>query len=146
MPRVGSSKKGPCPNSGSSKKAPCAKAGSSKRHPVQRHIPSTPEYGSAPPPCENMLFSQYSQVHTQTNFGAVITIDKLILHVYMPHWGLRKYTYPAEPNYKISVIYTLVVISSKYCFTLLSAQSWQYRERRKGINALLLSNSFKGSL
>ena len=27
-----------------------SKAGSSKRHPVQRHIPSTPDYGSAPPP------------------------------------------------------------------------------------------------
>ena len=34
-----------------------------------------------------LLFSQYPQVHIQTNFGAVITIDKLILHVYMPHWG-----------------------------------------------------------
>ena len=33
----------------------------------------------------NLLFSQYPQVHTQTNFGAVITIDKSILHVYMPH-------------------------------------------------------------
>ena len=36
------------------KKTPCVKAGSSKRHPVQRHIPSTPKYGSAlphaPPP------------------------------------------------------------------------------------------------
>ena len=31
-----------------------------------------------------MLLSQCPQVHTQTNFGAVITIDKLILHVYMP--------------------------------------------------------------
>ena len=33
----------------------------------------------------NMLFSQYPQVHTQTNFGAVITIHKLILHVHMSH-------------------------------------------------------------
>ena len=32
------------------KKTPCAKAGSSKRHSVQRHILSTPKYGSAPPP------------------------------------------------------------------------------------------------
>ena len=31
-----------------------------------------------------MLFSQYPRVHTQINFGAVITIDKLILHAYMP--------------------------------------------------------------
>ena len=29
-----------------------------------------------------MLFLQYLQVHTQINFGAVITIDKLILHAY----------------------------------------------------------------
>ena len=29
-----------------------------------------------------MLFSQYPQVHTQTNFGGVITIDKLILGAY----------------------------------------------------------------
>ena len=93
-----------------------------------------------------MLFSQYPQVHTQTNFGAVMTFDKLILHVYMPHWGFRIYTYPAEPHYKISVIYARVVISSEYCITLLSAQSWQYREKRKGLNALLLSNNFKGSL
>ena len=37
----------------------------------------------------NILFSQYSQVQTQTNFGAVITIHKLILLFYMPHWGFR---------------------------------------------------------
>ena len=29
-----------------------------------------------------MLFLQYPQVHTQINFGAFITIDKLILHAY----------------------------------------------------------------
>ena len=32
-----------------------------------------------------LLFSQFPQVHIQTNFGAVITIDNLILHVYVPH-------------------------------------------------------------
>ena len=35
----------------------------------------------------NMLFSQCRQVHTQTNFGAVITIDKLMWYftrLYVP--------------------------------------------------------------
>ena len=30
----------------------------------------------------NMLFSQYPQLHTQTNFGGVISP---LIHVYMPH-------------------------------------------------------------
>ena len=55
-------KKGPCPNSGSSKKKPCAKAGSSKRHPVQRHIPSTPKYASAPPPPRIKSSSRHFQL------------------------------------------------------------------------------------
>ena len=61
-------KKAPCPNSGRSKKTPCAKAGSSKRHPVQRHISSTPKYGSASPPPLRLATDKQS-VWKQTNKG-----------------------------------------------------------------------------
>ena len=42
--------KTPRPNSVSLKKHYVPMVEAQKRHPVQRHIPSTPRYGSAPPP------------------------------------------------------------------------------------------------
>ena len=49
-----------------------------------------------------------------------------------------------DPN---NPLYSCRSIVSEYCFTSLSAQSWQYRYRRRPeLCPTLISNDFKGSL
>ena len=47
--RAGSSKRHHVPLLEAQKRHPVPKLGAQKRHSVQRHIPSTPKYGSTPP-------------------------------------------------------------------------------------------------
>ena len=104
LPRVGSSKKDPVPfPEGQKRKTPCAKAGSSKRHPVQRHIPSIPKYGSAPPPRSAMLQHQIIGTSTPQNPVWVAAINQIArgLFIGIHQMALIRYeVYVAHTQYK----------------------------------------------
>ena len=92
-----------------------------------------------------MLFSQYPQVHTQTNFGAVITIHKFILHVYMPIevLGYRPSQLNHTTKYLLSIHMSLFQMNiALRCF--LHNHGNIVKEGRD--YALVLSNNFNGSL
>ena len=59
-------------------------------------------------------------------------------------WMISKTTVLLHPNL---LIVPFVWYVSEYCFTSLSAQSWQYRDRRspkQGLCPTLISHDFKG--
>ena len=92
-----------------------------------------------------MLFLQYPQVHTQTNFGAVITIHKLILHVYMPIevLGYRPSQLNHTAKYMSSIHVSLFQVNiALRCF--LHNHGNIVKEGRD--YALVSSNNFNGSL
>ena len=92
-----------------------------------------------------MLFSQYYQVHIQTNFGAVITIHQLILHVYMPIevLGYR----PSQLNHTTKYLLFINVSLFQVNIVLRCFLHNHGKIVKEGRDyTLVLSNNFKGAL
>ena len=92
-----------------------------------------------------MLFLQYPQVRTQANFGDIITIHKLILHVYMPIevLGYRPSQLNHTTKYLLPIHVSLFQVNiALRCF--LHNHGNIVKEGKE--YALLSLNNFKGSL